>query len=96
MFKEIMKYEKAWKLFCEWMKKNWKIEYSYDYLAFEIYASYQFKNIFVDVPDDFILAIMPFFFKKMGIHMTIDYSIDDSLLEACEKSFSILEEQLND
>lgn len=110
MFKNMMKYEKAWDKFCNWLLKKYESKYFYSIeIIIELY------------PDNFILAVMPFFFDDYdiniypgqcseGLYFVIFYNqIDiydsgdynfyysdrkENLIKACEKAFKIFNKQL--
>lgn len=102
MFENMMKYEKAWMDFHEWVKKEH--DELYVKLTHPI-IGYKFKS--------YLLSTMPFFFDEKGIVLEPDnnsctlydyvnnkeYEIEgndrqEALTKACEKTFEIYNNQL--
>lgn len=98
MFENMIKHEKAWRLFIDWFRDRYG-------LRIKIYESRE---------SDFILCIMPFFFDEYNIDIepsgngTVIHFRDklknftcqsftgerkESFIKACEKAFKILEDQ---
>jgi hypothetical protein len=94
MFENMMKYEKAWDKFVEWVYEEYIYSYEKSNGTFWSNISNESDQIY----DDLILSIMPLFFKEQRIKFKCIIDLFDYDLEylklSCEKAFEILEEQL--
>lgn len=61
MFKKMMKYTKAWEMFCEWIELKENCYWVDDFNFFAISDTM--------INNNFILPIMPFFFDKFNLHL---------------------------
>ena len=71
MFENMMKYEKAWNLFCEWLYDKYDISYNNKYYC------YQKEDIdcgsFAFFLDNLILNLIPDFMDEQGLYIIIDF-----------------------
>lgn len=80
MFEEMMKHEKAWEKFCKWIKEKYNLN-TYGVPGF--YEEVDCDNcgdiaFEYEIDNNFILSIMPFFFDKYGVNISMEYSIPDA------------------
>lgn len=79
MFENMMKYEKAWKLFCEWIDKKYNYEFDREYFIIGYY--------YEKLSNDFILAVMPFFFDEYKIDIQSGYLSSEKIMSSLTSEY---------
>ena len=69
MFENMMKYTKAWEMFCEWIEGKYSYEYNKETILF--FLPFHWASINYVIPIKIILSIMPFFFDDNDIITTL-------------------------